>query len=106
MNKLYFGAALVSLLASAPALAQAGPPLGSLPNPNQVLNFGSGAGGVNSASTAQAQGAGLGGSATTGTGGVDAALASGTGGRINALATPNLGAGSGISFGNSFITRR
>jgi len=69
MRTLYFGAALVSLLASAPALAQAGPSLSSLPNPNQVLNFGSGAGGVNSASTAQAQGAGLGASATTGTGG-------------------------------------
>ena len=35
MNKLYFGAALVSLLASAPALAQVGPPLGSFPNPAQ-----------------------------------------------------------------------
>ena len=35
MKKLYFGVALVSLLASAPAMAQAGPPLGSFPNPAQ-----------------------------------------------------------------------
>src|SRR5689334_23296622 len=98
MNKLYFGVALVSLLASAPAMAQAGPSLGSQPNlPTSPLRFGPGA--VNSASTAQAQGSGIAGAGTSGPAGVDVGLAY-NGNRINGFATPTPSSGQGVSFNN------
>jgi len=103
MRKLFFGAAFVSLLASAPALAQAVPSLGSRPNPSQALTFGSGA--VNTDSTAQAQGHAAAIGVTAGGGGLDGAFAFG-GSRVNVLATTPLSPGSGISFNNQSVVRR